>query len=582
MSVYKAATYWKNFTNYTSNYPYDFIVNSIYYRITGTNTVEVYGYRNYYSGNIVIPATVYYSYNSTTYRVTAIGDYAFRSEHVANLNAGGTSFTAPGTTDVKSVTIGSNVTQIGNNAFEGCEGLTQITIPSGVTTIGSDAFLGCTALTSVTCNRSTPPTIQSTTFTSDQYASVTLYVPSTTAANNYKAATYWKNFYLIMPNDGSALNFALNIAGGSINFTSTGTYPWIIKGDGTRIYAQSGNAGVHSSTSTLTAQITVTKASIVSFDFKAWGEGTSYDKCVFSVDGTTKFSYGERQNDWETYEVEVPAGTHTLKWEYSKDGSAHPAGDYFAIDNVKILSNIPKAMWVDDVVATPGQTITVPVYMSTNENVIGSLLTLVHPSGFNITEVLPGEILNADDAIISFNNGSNNSVVQILGRNDATIVNVDRQGVLCYMAIQVPEDASGQNEFSSYVEGVGSYAILQCEQSGVVQLPVVTFNVNVNTGNVGDVNGDGKLSIGDVTDLINFLLSGETPPAAADVNGDGKVSIGDVTELINMLLSGTNNHAINARGFSTDLDGMQIGGMNIANMDINEIVTLIDQMISGK
>ena len=54
----------------------------------------------------------------------------------------------------------------------------------------------------------------------------------------------------------------------------------------------------------------------------------------------------------------------------------------------------------------------------------------------------------------------------------------------------------------------------------------------------GDVNGDGKLSIGDVTDLISILLSGDAPNAAADVDGNGKVNIGDVTALISILLTG--------------------------------------------
>ena len=53
----------------------------------------------------------------------------------------------------------------------------------------------------------------------------------------------------------------------------------------------------------------------------------------------------------------------------------------------------------------------------------------------------------------------------------------------------------------------------------------------------GDVNGDGKIAISDVTGIINELLSGDELPAYCDVNGDGKVSIGDVTALINMLLS---------------------------------------------
>lgn len=58
----------------------------------------------------------------------------------------------------------------------------------------------------------------------------------------------------------------------------------------------------------------------------------------------------------------------------------------------------------------------------------------------------------------------------------------------------------------------------------------------------GDVNNDGKVSIDDVTTLIDYLLGGNIYPfnaANADVNNDGKVSIDDVTALIDYLLSGT-------------------------------------------
>lgn len=61
---------------------------------------------------------------------------------------------------------------------------------------------------------------------------------------------------------------------------------------------------------------------------------------------------------------------------------------------------------------------------------------------------------------------------------------------------------------------------------------------------LGDVNKDGKVSIADVTTLINVLLNGNVTvetdnysPAAANVNGDDKISIADVTALINLLLS---------------------------------------------
>ena len=57
---------------------------------------------------------------------------------------------------------------------------------------------------------------------------------------------------------------------------------------------------------------------------------------------------------------------------------------------------------------------------------------------------------------------------------------------------------------------------------------------------IGDVNCDGKVSIVDVTTLINHLLGGNPDPfnaAAADANTDSKISIGDVTSIIDILLS---------------------------------------------
>ena len=50
----------------------------------------------------------------------------------------------------KNTIIPDDVTNIDNNAFEGCISLTTITIPAGVTSIGGHAFSGCSGLTTVT------------------------------------------------------------------------------------------------------------------------------------------------------------------------------------------------------------------------------------------------------------------------------------------------------------------------------------------------------------------------------------------------------------------------------------------------
>ena len=90
-----------------------------------------------------------------------------------------------------------------------------------------------------------------------------------------------------------------------------------------------------------------------------------------------------------------------------------------------------------------------------------------------------------------------------------------------YHAIRIPAGeyklAVDLNEMKLYIEKIGG------EQPHGYEL--------------GDVNHDGDVSIGDVTALIDYLLgSGEVCEICADVNGDEQVSIGDVTALIDKLL----------------------------------------------
>ena len=567
LETYKAANYWKNFTNIKA-LNYDFVNNGIFYKKTGSNTVEVVrkSSTSYYSGNVTIPSSV--TFNGTTYSVTGIGQLAFNNcsslgtvtlpstikyisdrafmysniarinipssvetidtyafygceslnyvgsvngvktinsfafSHCSSLtsivipatveslagstfnynpsmtsisvnsvnnthyvsqngvvftidkktlvaypNGKGTSYTVPNGTEVigtgafrgstiletvsfpmtlktvesiafcdnsslASVSFPWGVTTIKNNAFQGCSSLVTVNLPSTLTYIGFDAFYFCDKLQNLIVKAKTPPTCQ---IQWDQYEEVYLYAFTQTQFNStiltvpsgsktaYKNASTWKNFAnvqeAVFPDEqvGLSLDEALNADGGTIHFTSTGDYPWQSMSDGTIFYAQSSNGGIASTSSTMTAQISKNKASILSFDFKAWGEGTStiYDRCVFSIDGVAQFTYGASQNDWSSFSVTIPAGSHTLTWSYTKDGSVNPTGDYFAVKNVKLSNTVP-----------------------------------------------------------------------------------------------------------------------------------------------GDVDGDGKVGIDDITALIDILLNGTTAPADADVDGDGKVGIDDITALIDYLLNG--------------------------------------------
>jgi hypothetical protein len=57
----------------------------------------------------------------------------------------------------------------------------------------------------------------------------------------------------------------------------------------------------------------------------------------------------------------------------------------------------------------------------------------------------------------------------------------------------------------------------------------------------GDVNGDGKVDMSDVTDLVQYILgnpSEDFNTDAADVNGDGEIGMPDVMFIIQYTING--------------------------------------------
>ena len=117
---------------------HDFEVGGIYYNILSETdkTVEV-TYQGKWASDydeyvdyVIIPE--YIDYDGKTYRVTKIGDFAFR-----------------GCSNLCDITLPNCIINIGQDAFMGCCRLTSIIIPSSITNIGYRAFDGCTSLNSV-------------------------------------------------------------------------------------------------------------------------------------------------------------------------------------------------------------------------------------------------------------------------------------------------------------------------------------------------------------------------------------------------------------------------------------------------
>ncbi len=111
-------------------------IDGIWYNLLSkTNEAQVTCNANYYSGEIVIPATIIFE--GTEYNVTLIGDDAFRNCE-----------------DLNSIIISESVKSIGEYAFSACRGLSSITLPNSITSIGFCAFQYCSNLVSVNLSNS--------------------------------------------------------------------------------------------------------------------------------------------------------------------------------------------------------------------------------------------------------------------------------------------------------------------------------------------------------------------------------------------------------------------------------------------
>ena len=137
--------------------------------------------------------------------------------------------------------------------------------------------------------------------------------------------------------ESDALSDALNAAGQSNTFVSTGSYPWMVDSttyDG-RTAAQSGNYNVSSSTSSFSTTVTLSAGDIVSFEYCVSSE-SNYDKFKFSVNDSVVLTKSGLVS-WNSYSYQATAdGEYTFLWSYTKDGSVNGNSDACWVDNVYI------------------------------------------------------------------------------------------------------------------------------------------------------------------------------------------------------------------------------------------------------
>ena len=122
-------------------------------------------------------------------------------------------------------------------------------------------------------------------------------------------------------------------------FTTTPEYGWEVAEnghDGT-LSAKSTNEGVDGSESEMVLVVNLDTDETLTFSAKVSSE-RNYDKAYFSIDGCVEIDGISGEGDWIDYSYPLTAGTHTLRWYYTKDGSEAGNDDRFYVDDIRITN----------------------------------------------------------------------------------------------------------------------------------------------------------------------------------------------------------------------------------------------------
>jgi alpha-tubulin suppressor-like RCC1 family protein len=138
-------------------------------------------------------------------------------------------------------------------------------------------------------------------------------------------------------------NLATALNATNLAWTTSANAPWFAQNHVTHdgdVAAQSGPIG-HNQQSTL--ETTVVGPGLLSFWWKVSSE-EGYDGLWFRVDALNGATWISGERDWQQFTYPVPAGTHTLRWTYTKDATVSAGQDAAWLDQVIFTPAVPLAL----------------------------------------------------------------------------------------------------------------------------------------------------------------------------------------------------------------------------------------------
>ena len=400
--------------------------------------------------------------------------------------------------------IPNSVTTIGNSAFSYCGGLTSVTIPNSVTSIGNQAFSYCSGLTSIVVSSGNPTydsrnncnaiieTASNMLITGCQNTTI----PNSVTSIGNSAFSYCSGLTSItIPNSVTSIgNWAFNGCNNLVEIYSLALIPPAIDS-----YTFNGCYG---------ATLYVPKEAVNAYRtanyWKKFTNIVGYVACVgvFEVDGILY----RAMND----------GTATVI--ANEEMENYYIGDKVIADTVTFEGNNYVVKIIEDNAFSDCYDLT----SVTIPNSVETIGEQAFQGCTGLTSVTIGSGVTAIGAK-AFNYCNALETVKCLGTVPPVMASADCFSTAAYnrATLLVPRQFVDAYQAADYW-----YKFAHIDGWGSVGR--------------GDIDGDGAVSIRDVTTLIDAILNGNNEGIyveSADLNSNGRLDIGDVTTIIDMLLN---------------------------------------------
>ncbi len=498
-----------------------------------------------------------------------------------------------------SVTIPNSVTSIGGTAFQDCKGLTSVSIGNSVTSIGESAFKNCSSLDSVTINSDA---IMSKTYSNTSSLKDTFnnYVKKYTIGDGVTAIGQYA-FYqctsvesVTIGKDVKSIGYAAFYGCSSLTDiyfdgmetqwgqVSKGQY-W--KPDASKVHwrctvtfnanghgtSPAAQTGLWSSESKATEPVAPTASGVV---FTGWYTNaactTKWDFSTPVPGDMTLYAGWENlllladntANDIAPYNGQKCSVTLSGRTLY-KDGTWNTLCLPFAVTDGDATDDISFS-------GTPLEGAVVKILDSSSS--AKSTLTLNFSSATSITAGTP--------CIVRWEKTDNNA-----GNNDHNLYEPTFNGVIINNELhpvdQTAVDFTGS--FSPVSLAAGDRSVLYLDANNSLFYPNTAMTIGscracfqladgLFNFDLGDVNGDGIITVTDVMMLVNSILghvNNNFITANADVNNDNNITVTDVMVLVNNILNGKSTFKV-----VTNIDDFPIkfggGGKNPARVGKNQ------------